>query len=76
MRLAIVFMFFALMGVMILLFFQQGKMNGLQEELETEKRLFDARYGEIVRLKDKIGEYQDSCFIYRNEIKKLKNGEQ
>jgi len=71
MRIAITFMFFAIVSLGIILFYQQGQMNKLQEEYLEEKKLFDARFGEIVRLNDEIGEYKDSCFIYRKQIKEL-----
>ncbi len=71
MKIAITLMFFAIVSLGIVLFYQQGQMNQLEEEYREEKILFDARFGEIVRLNDEIGEYKDSCYIYRKEIKEL-----
>ena len=68
MKIALTFLFFAVIGLSILLFYQQGEMNRMKEEYQLEKTLFDARYGEIVRLNDEIGEYKDSCFIYRKQL--------
>ena len=71
MKIAITLMFFAIVSLGIVLFYQQGQMNQLEEEFREEKKLFDARFGEIVRLNDEIGEYRDSCYIYRKQIKEL-----
>jgi hypothetical protein len=54
-----------------LLFVQQGRIQDLRADFEEEKVLFDARFGEVVRLNDEIGEYKDSCFIYRKQIRAL-----
>jgi hypothetical protein len=54
-----------------MLFVQQGRINNLHTQFEEEKILFDARFGEVVRLNDEIGEYKDSCFIYRKQIRAL-----
>jgi hypothetical protein len=54
-----------------LLFVQQGRIQDLRADYEKEKVLFDARFGEVVRLNDEIGEYKDSCFIYRKQIRTM-----
>jgi hypothetical protein len=71
MRIAFSVVLFALIGSIIVLFYQQGRINELQNELNEEKKFFDARFGEVVRLTDEIGEYKDSCFVYRKRIEEL-----
>jgi hypothetical protein len=62
--------FLAVSGLSI--YFSQ-KYNQVNKKYTEEKVLFDGRFGEIVRLKDKIGAYQDSCRLYRRDISRLKD---
>lgn len=56
-----------------IIIWQQVQLNRISEQFNEEKVLFDANFGEVVRLKDDLGAYEDSCRIYRNEIEALKN---
>ena len=55
-----------------LLTMQQIEIQRLENRYEEEKVLFDANYGEVIRLKDDLGAYADSCRLYRKEIEALK----
>lgn len=55
------------------LFYTTHNYKQLEETYKQEKALFDARHGEIVNLQDEIGAYQDSCWMYRKELKKCLN---
>lgn len=49
------------------------KYKQVTKKYTDEKVLFNGRFGEIVRLKDEIGAYQDSCWLYRRDISRLKD---
>lgn len=57
--------------MMIIIIWQQVQINKISEAFNEEKILFDANYGEVIRLKDDLGAYEDSCRLYRKEIEKL-----
>jgi Tfp pilus assembly protein PilO len=62
------FLIFAVILLLGFLFYLQSESNTIEQKYSDEKRLFDARYGEIIRLNDEIGEYKDSCFYYRKQL--------
>jgi len=57
-----------LVGIIV---WQQFQINSISKRYNEEKILFDANYGEVVRLKDDLGAYEDSCRRYRKEIQEL-----
>lgn len=61
--------------MMVIIIWQQVQINKITEVYEGEKVLFDANFGEVVRLKDDLGAYEDSCRLLRKEIEELKNQE-
>lgn len=66
----LVIAFLAVSGLSI--YFLQ-KYNQINKKYTDEKVLFDARFGEIVRLQDEIGAYQDSCWLYCRDISRLRD---
>lgn len=62
----------ALMIFTGLLVLQQIEIYRLEQRYKEEKVLFDTHYGEVIRLKDDLGAYADSCRLYRKEIENLK----
>lgn len=62
----------ALMIFTGLLVLQQIEIHRLEQRYNEEKVLFDTHYGEVIRLKDDLGAYADSCRLYRKEIESLK----
>lgn len=56
-----------------IIIWQQVQINRISEAFNEEKVLFDANFGEVIRLKDDLGAYEDSCRLYRKEIEELKN---
>jgi hypothetical protein len=60
----------------IIIIWQQVQINRISEAFNNEKVMFDANYGEVIRLKDDLGAYADSCRIYRKQIEELKLGTQ
>jgi len=63
----------ALLAVSSLTIYFLQKYNQVNKKYTEEKVLFDGRFGEIVRLKDEIGAYEDSCWLYRRDISRLKD---
>lgn len=61
--------------MMIIIIWQQVQINKISEAFNEEKVLFDANFGEVVRLKDDLGAYEDSCRLYRKQIEELKAGQ-
>ena len=59
--------------MMVIIIWQQLQINKITEIYTEEKELYDAHFGEVVRLKDDLGAYEDSCRLFRNEIETLKN---
>lgn len=59
--------------MMVIIIWQQVQINKITEIYTEEKVLFDANFGEVVRLKDDLGAYEDSCRLFRKEIETLKN---
>lgn len=47
--------------------------NRLENKYNEEKILFDANFGEVVRLKDDLGAYEDSVRLLRKELEILEN---
>jgi len=62
--------YFALIGIII---WQYLAYNKLSEQYQEEKILFDANYGEVIRLKDDLGAYADSCRLLRRDIQQLQD---
>jgi hypothetical protein len=62
--------FAMLIGIIVM---QQIEINRLEGIYDNEKVLFDANFGEVVRLKDDLGAYADSCRLLRKEIDLLQN---
>jgi hypothetical protein len=60
--------------MMIIIIWQQVQINRISEAFNAEKVLFDANFGEVVRLKDDLGAYEDSCRLYRKQIEALQTG--
>ena len=52
---------------------QQIEIHRLEQRYNEERVLFDANYGEVIRLKDDLGAYADSCRLYRKELEALKH---
>lgn len=59
--------------MMVIIIWQQVQINKITEIYTEEKVLYDANFGEVVRLKDDLGAYEDSCRLFRKEIETLKN---
>lgn len=57
--------YLALMGLVI---WQQVAYNQLEEKFQEEKILFNANFGEVVRLKDDLGAYEDSMRLLRRDL--------
>lgn len=53
------------MGLVI---WQQVAYNQLEEKFQEEKILFNANFGEVVRLKDDLGAYEDSMRLLRRDL--------
>lgn len=62
--------YFALIGIIV---WQYLAYDKLSEQYQEEKILFDANYGEVIRLKDDLGAYTDSCRLYRRDIQQLRD---
>lgn len=62
--------YFALTGIIV---WQYLAYNKLSDKYREEKILFDANYGEVIRLKDDLGAYTDSCRLMRRDIQQLKD---
>jgi hypothetical protein len=60
---------FVFTGLLVL---QQIEIHRLEQRYNEERVLFDANYGEVIRLKDDLGAYADSCRLYRKELEALK----
>ncbi len=61
---------FVFTGLLVL---QQIEIHRLEHRYNEERVLFDANYGEVIRLKDDLGAYADSCRLYRKELEALKH---
>jgi hypothetical protein len=61
---------FVFTGLLVL---QQIEIHRLEQRYNEERVLFDANYGEVIRLKDDLGAYADSCRLYRKELEALKH---
>jgi hypothetical protein len=62
--------YFALIGIII---WQYMAYDKLANRYQEEKILFDANYGEVIRLKDDLGAYADSCRLLRRDIQQLQD---
>ena len=60
------------LALIAIIAWQQVVYNKLEAKFEEEKILFDANYGEVIRLKDDIGAYADSLRLLRRDFEKLK----
>jgi cytoskeletal protein RodZ len=56
------------LGLIGIIIWQQVLYNKLQKEYEREKVLFDANYGEVIRLKDDLGAYADSVRLLKKRL--------
>jgi hypothetical protein len=57
--------YLALIGLII---WQQVAYNQLEEKFQEEEILFNANFGEVVRLKDDLGAYEDSLRLLRRDL--------
>ncbi len=69
-NISIIVIYLALLGIII---WQQMAYNELENQYHEDKILFDANYGEVVRLKDDLGAYADSMRLLRRDMEKLKD---
>lgn len=60
------------LALIAIIAWQQVVYNKLEAKFEEEKILFDANYGEVIRLKDDVGAYADSLRLLRRDLEKLK----
>jgi hypothetical protein len=56
------------LGLIGIIIWQQVLYYKLQKEYEREKVLFDANYGEVIRLKDDLGAYADSVRLLKKRL--------
>lgn len=69
-NISIIIIYLALIGIIV---WQQLAYNRLENKYNEEKILFDANFGEVVRLKDDLGAYADSVRLLRKELEILEN---
>jgi len=62
--------YFALIGIIGWQYFAYDRLS---KKFEEEKILFDANYGEVIRLKDDMGAYADSCRLLRRDLKRARD---
>lgn len=67
-NLALGVIYLALIGIIV---WQQVLYNNLEKDFEQEKILFDANYGEVIRLKDDLGAYADSVRLLKRDLKMI-----
>lgn len=67
-NIVITVIYLVLMGIII---WQQLAYNKLENQFKEEKILFDANFGEVIRLKDDLGAYADSLRLLRRDLERM-----